>query len=216
MKKLFIFLFFIMMNFVVYDNVSAYCDYTELANMKKLASNISISYDYKYNSDLDDVVFDVTLNNLSEGIIVEDYLGVKYPYADNKTLVLSNYNDGVKYKFAFTTDRTSCLNKSLMTTYVNLPKYNSYYNDTVCDKLKDYYMCQMWYQHDLTKKEFDKKINEYLKVIDEKEDKDDDIAATIIDFIMDNYYYFIGLSAIIIVIIIVRKSSYKDFDLDTK
>jgi len=216
MKKIMLLLLVIIANFIIYDNVYAYCDYAELANIKKLSSNISVSYDYVYDTNIDDVSFNITFSNLNGSVIIEDNLGIKHYYNGDSKLTLNNYNDGIKYKFVYSTENTSCINKTLMTNYVNLPKYNSYYNDPVCDKLKDYYMCQMWYQHDLTKIEFDKKISEYAKVINKEENENDDIASNIIDFIMDNYYYFIGLSAIIIVIIIVRKSSYKDFDLDTK
>lgn len=216
MKKL-LFIFVFLSFFFYVDNASAsVCDYAELARLKLHASNINISYEYKYDSSLDDVKFSIRFDNLKENIVIEDTNKNTYKYNGQSSIVLNNFDDGNKYKFTIYTDTTNCINRTLNIVYVNLPKYNSYYNNSICLSNKDYYMCQMWYQHDLTEKEFIKKVTDYKnsesEIIDEK---NEDIITTLIDFIIEYYYYFIGSSVIIVLIIVFLRSREHEFDLNT-
>jgi hypothetical protein len=217
MKKLLIMFGFLSFFFVTDLVNAASCEYSELARLKLSASNISISYDYVYDIESDDVKFSIRFDNLVNNIFIEDYKGNVYIYNGENSLVLNDYEDGNKYKFIISTDTTNCLNKVLNVVYVNLPKYNSFYNDEVCEKAKDYYMCQMWYQHDLTEKEFVAKVEKYLNENNGNNgEKPDEVIDSIISFILEYYYYFIGLSVIIVLIIIIFfKSKEEEFDLST-
>lgn len=204
------------------NNLSANtCDYVEMARLKSVASNLDITYTYTYNADLDDVKFKINIENIKENIIIKDVAkGTMYTFNGNTNLELSGYDDNKKYQFDIYTDTTECSNKTLLTRYIYLPKYNQYYNDDVCGSVSDYYMCQMWYQHELSKEEFYSKLNEYKKTLNidnEEVPKETDVVSSIIDLIIDNYYFFVGFGVILILVrlIYVIKENKDTFDLRT-
>ena len=223
LKNVFKVFLFIISFFIIANNVDANsCDYVEISRLKNVASNIDFTYSYVYDSNLDDVKFTITIQNIEENIIITDINkgSVVYNYNGNSSLVLNDYDDGRRYQFEINTDTTDCLNKKLLTRYIELPKYNKYYNDEVCFSVSSYYMCQMWYQHELTKEQFYEKINIYkesLKNEDNNPSEDKNPIDSIVDILIDNYYYFVAVGAIIILIKVyfIIKENKDTFDLRT-
>jgi len=205
-------------------NAVGTCDYAEIAKLKNIAANISITYSYVYNEKTDDMKFKIELDNIQANIILQINNKI-YKYNNNSSMIFDNFDDGQKHTINIYTEATYCLNKTLLTRYIELPKYNKFYNDTICSTLPNYYMCQMWYQHDLSESKFIEKINEYKTQVEEpiEEDKNNDnyssLVLQVFEFIYANYYYFVAASGIIILIFtayIMYDNKKDDFDLNSK
>lgn len=188
------------------NKIEASCTSLEKARLKKIVSNINISYDYEIVDN--DAVFSIKLNNLNSEIYFIDLNGKLYQPYDNEEVVLENYEDGKSYTLSFYGTDT-CLNKNVGNLYINTPSYNPYYKLTVCDNAREFELCQRWASHSLTLFQFKEKVNEYKKIkgiIDDSEVKKE---ISIIDFAfsfirMYGIYIAIGIAVIIFIIKFIR------------
>lgn len=215
MKKYCLLLIFIITILLLPLNVKAFgCNYTELSRLKKIAGNVSLDYEYVESNN--DVVFKLTFTNLQPGIILKDvFKNIEYTYS-NFGLVLNGYEDGKKYRFDLYTTETECENKNLATLYADLPKFNQYYDDPICNDKWQYSVCSKWYYHNLSYNDYVLKVNSFIKdqtVVPEEPIVDN--YAYIWTFLSETYQYFLitfivaGLAAIYY---LVKKD---DFNLDT-
>lgn len=195
-------------------SVKAYsCSYTERANLKKIASNVTTSYEFI--EDNDTVKFNVTLTNLNSDLyIVDSITGYTYYYNGNNEITLYGYEPGTSIQYKIYTTKTDCYKNYMMIKYVNLPYYNKYYKDELCTG-KNYSICGKWQKVSLSYDDFVKKINE-LNV--EKNNKgtieDNPSLFDVISNFIFNYYFYIMAGFIIIMIpieIIKRKRNSFDF-----
>ena len=188
-----------------------YCSFSEIARLKKIASNINISYDYKIVND--DALFEITLVNLNKEL---------YITSDNRTynyksdvLKIDNYKSGTTVKFyVYPTDR-DCSDELLRTINIVLPKYNSYYDDEICVGIENYSLYQKWSTHNLSYTEFVKQVNLHKEslnkdvIVDIKQEENSSVFNAIFQFLID-YYYIILIILIItsgIGIYIINKKS---------
>lgn len=189
----------------------ARCSYSEIARLKKIASNVNVSYDYTESDS--SVTFQITLNNLNEDIYFVDQSNYRqYKYSTDE-LTLSNYQSGQTIRYVFYATDPNCDDEPLYTARVVLPVYNQYYNDPVCNDVRDYSLCQKWSSHNLSYDEFVKKVNDYknsLIVPEQPEEPPvaDEVTITqlIVNFLLDYYIYIIAiLSLALIVFFTIRK-----------
>lgn len=190
------------------------CSYSDLAYLKKLASNIN--YTYKYNEYNGNVTFSVTLTNLQNNLyIVDKTKNTTYSYTGSE-ITIDNYTSGQVVKYDIYTNSGDCTDQILYSIALTLPTYNPYYNDELCSTIPNYELCQKWSTHGLTYEKFQSSVSSYLnnlKIEEENKNKiennEDDIWQPIIDFILK--YYYIPLSVIIvgggIAIYIINKKS---------
>lgn len=175
------------------------CSDKEKVKFQELAKNITTTYDYIEKNN--QATFNITFSNIPEGFRIYDYVNKKeYGYSASE-IILSGFKSGRSYRFDYYTSDVLCQYDNLYTSYINLPYYNPYYKDSICNGL-NYKYCNKWQKIDMNYEEFVSNVNEYKKsleiidnTINEKEVKG------FFDYIMEFYikYYYIVLPLFIIV-----------------
>lgn len=210
MRKI-IFVFILLLLIPITKVEGAVCSYNEIARLKKIASNVTISYDYIENNS--SVVFNVTLNNLNDELYFVDQSNYqRYNYTEEE-LTISNYRSGQTIRYVFYATDPDCTDTPLYTARVILPTYNQYYKDEVCNGVENYSLCQKWSSHNLTYTNFVQKVNEYKNSLNSPTipvepsiPVEVSITQLIVDFLLDYYIYIvIVISLALIGILFIRK-----------
>ena len=187
----------LLLMFIPSNIVNAKCLYSDIANLKKMAANVNYVYEYKVSNN--DAIFSITLTNLVKDFyFVDANKNVTYK---NKTgeLTLKNYNSGDTIIYNFYPNDSDCLDTPLYTLRIVLPKYNSFYTESVCTGAEEYSLCQKWSSHNLDIITFRNKVEQYkysklqADEKDESEETDKDSLFHYIIIFLVNYYYIILL-----------------------
>lgn len=195
------------------------CTVDDKLRYSTLATNITTSYDYVENND--SVTFSVTIHNVHKDLLVKDNSSNKTYSSNNNDLnnfTITNLKDGTNYSFGIYTKSGDCSYRTFNTIYINLPKYNKYYKDPLCEGLEEFNLCQRWGENgNITYNTFKTKIEEYKKkdTINNTDKVNDEEKTTLLEIIGDfwaKYYLYITLGTIItltpIIIIANKKNSY--------
>ncbi len=208
--KWFKYIIILIVLFLIPNSVNASCSSAEKARLKKIISNINVSYDYQMVQD--NAIFSIKFSNLNPELYFKDPFGNVYRTYDlnNNEIVLNNYTDGKSYTFAFY-GIGACAGDNVGNLYVTTPTYNPFYKLGVCENAREFELCQKWVSHSLSRDEFVKKVNEYKdknEIIDNSQiNKKISVIDLTISFIrMYGLYILIG---IIVIIIIVKFIRYK-------
>lgn len=215
-KKIFILIAFMMLPINILGLSYNGCDYSDISRLKSLVSNVNISYDY-YISD-NTAYFNITLNNITPDMYFMDTANYKnYYYSDtnNGEITIYGYsNTSGGYKFY--SAKNECYGTNIGSKYYNLPTYNRYYGDVLCEGIENYNLCQKWANVNYSYEEFKMLIDEYKykdniqndgsQATEQKKD--------IFDLIINVYvkYYYLFLVAIILVcgvVIFVKRDKNK-------
>lgn len=216
MRKLLIYITFFVGFFVFMSDTKASCTYTRMAELKKMASNVNVTYTYTIKDNK--ATFDIRFANLTNDISLYDSYNDKN-YIQKGEVILSNFQDGQKYRFFIKSNYNDCRGEVLLTKYVTLPKYNTFYGDPLCEGIEDYVLCQRWGSFNITNHyEYEVQINKYkASLIKEKkeniEEKEETFLQKVGSFLL-KYYIFILLGIIIIcstLIYFLRKKDRFDF-----
>lgn len=210
MKKIFYFLILVML-FILPNDVKASCTIQEKARLKKIVSNVNISYYYQIVGNR--AVFSIKFNNVNKELYFKDSKGNNYYGSDNGEIVLTNYSAGASYTFNFY-GTESCKLEEVGKLYANTPSYNPYYQLSVCDDAKEYSLCQKWVSHSLSRQEFIEKVNEYKQNINIIDDSEINKQISIIDLTM-SFIRMYGIYIAIIVTIIIITIKYIRYKKDT-
>ncbi|MDD3452953.1 MAG: hypothetical protein PHN42_01580 [Bacilli bacterium] len=207
-KKIFILFLFIILSPI--NTKALMCSNADKVKYQTMAQNIKSSYDYVDNGGI--ITFNVTLSNIPERFIISSVaLNQRYEYTSSE-LIINNLNPGQSYRFDVYINDDSCYLERLYSVYVNLPFYNLYYDDEICDGIESFKYCNKWQSNSLTYDEFAIKVAEYkLSLQDElilEEETYDGVFDKIIDFYV-KYYYIILPSIIILCIGYMLYRKYK-------
>lgn len=193
MKKL----LFLLLLCIPIKYIDAKCLYSDLAELKKIASNVNESYEYKIIDNK--AYFDVTLTNLTDDIYFVDTTNNKVYKNNNSEITLKNYRSGQTIVYNFYSSNLDCQDTVLYTIRIVLPQYNIFYNDPICVGAKEYSLCQRWYGNNLSYNTFLDKVNQYKEnkkendnnlEIEPEEIDNNNLLHYIINF-LTNYYYVI-------------------------
>lgn len=202
---------------VVFARSKTSCDYTLLANLKKLASNINVTYTY-YIKD-NEAYFDITLTNLQENIYFTDNYNRTYYYSNTLggVITIPGYKSG-KVTFTFYSNDSECLNEKLSVKYANLPYYNSFYNYEECKGIEEFSLCQKWTENNYGYDEFIQqtdiyKYNKNRNKIDNNEIIEKKLFEKIVDLYL-TYYYIITPLFILAVLGIMYSIKYIKYRLN--
>lgn len=180
------------------------CDYTLLANLKKLSSNVNATYTYKV---IDDVTyFDITLTNIQNDIyFVDNNTNKTYYYSDtnNGVITISDYYSG-KVSYTFYSNNSECLDEVLSVKNINLPYYNKYYSYDECINNVDSKLCQRWSNNEIDYYNFIENVGKYKENIENnvEETMNSDTWFDKLVNIYLNYYYIVVPSLIITIVIL--------------
>src|SRR5574344_54816 len=180
--------------------IKAECNYTELAEVRKIASNIQFSYEPYYSIEsgiYSEVRFKINMANINSNIYIKDVDKIEnYYYNKNIVITKNNYIPGAAYRFEIYSNTEMCQSVLLLTNYVTLPSYNRYAESEVCLGAESYYLCNKWQALNMSYDEFQKKVAEYKKVPEVEEEPVIEIELTtkekILKFIYNNYYYILA------------------------
>jgi hypothetical protein len=168
MKKILMMLFAIIVIFTVNVKAEDNCDPKELSRLKELAKKVEFDYDYELVNG--QAVFSINAVNLNEDLkvlIIEDYYSEKYQeFKDSSThtATIKNFKPGEKITVTIKAFVTNwCSGKTITTKLVKLPFYNYNYDETKCKGHEDFKYCKLLIDKDITKEEFDKQYENYLK-----------------------------------------------------
>lgn len=200
--------------------VKAKCDYKEMSDLRKIASNIQFSYNYYYKSTSgidSEVRFKITIANLNPKVFIRDVDKIEnYYYKNSNELIKNDYAPGGSYKFELYTNSDNCRGELLFTRYVALPTYNRFSEDEICNDATEFYLCNKWQKVNISYDEFKNKVNEYKessKVVIEKPKEEPTLKDKILSFIFEYYYYIllviIALTSSLLIALIKREN--KDF-----
>ena len=210
MKRIVI-VFILMLLFPMVKVNGAGCDYSNLSRLKKIASNVNISYDYIEKNN--DVTFNITLNNLNKEIYFVDLTNYRTYNYTKEEFVITGYQSGESIRYDFYSK--DCPSQVLASIRLNLPSYNSYYKDEVCKGVESYSLCQKWSSHNLSYEKFLERVTNYKNsLISEPEPLPEptvnelSITQIIINFLLD--YYVIILIVLILGLVGVYMLSKKD------
>ena len=232
MKKLvkYILLFVL---FAIPNIVKAECSVSELARLKKIASNITYKYNYIENFKSDsygEVSFTITISNLTDEMSLKYSPTKNLDFKDKVTIeikdgtaIFQNAKPGMSHRFeVYANGKTNCNEERLFTFYIAVPSYNKFYIDELCKTVPNYKYCIKWSNVKLSEEEFKKNINEYIKSLDVKEEekieKEEDYERyyKIISFLA-KYIYYVDIPLIIICIVAIVYLKNKDnYDLKVK
>lgn len=214
MKKI-IFVLFLAL-FIPFTTVEgSYCKYSELARLKRMASNINTSYDYVETEE--DAIFNITLVNLSEELYLIDLNSeTRYDFI-NSEMNIPNYESGTSVIYMIYSTDEDCGEDPLYTIRINLPSYNMFYKDDLCKGIENYSLCQKWSSNYLGYNEFEKKVKAYKDSLEKDnkvsiEEEEPSLLYFVIQFILENYYFMliaiIGISGMLIYIINKKSDVY--------
>ena len=202
MKKIGYILFIIIMLFTINVKAEDRCDNNELKRLKEIAKKVEFDYDYKMVNEK--AVFSINAINLNQDlkvIIIEDYYNDKYQEfkdSSSHTATINNFQPGEKVTVTIKAFVPNwCSGRTLTTKVVKLPYYNYNYDEEKCRGHEDFKYCKLLLDSNVSKKEFDKQYELYLKKGEGKVSPTEEPTK-------DNtmLYIIIGASVLVIVIII--------------
>ncbi len=185
MKRLINYTLFLLISFVFilgYPKADS-CNYKEQSNLTKEASNINIKYEIVDKTDempksgavysKNYYYIQVSIYNLSPNMYIEmtndlNKEKVVYRYSDATDGIISfkkPTESVIKYTFNIYAETANC-NMRLRTKSLTVPRFNQYYNNGVCQELKDFKYCQELITSTADDSEIVQKINaEYDKLV---------------------------------------------------
>lgn len=209
MKQKIMFLMCVMLLAVIPTQVKGAdsCSTTLASRYQRIASNVNITTSYQENNG--GVSFQVIITNLTPDIVIYDISHDRYfHYGDNgenpSEVIVDGFEADKSYRFvAYATNQDNCDYGELYTYYANTPAYNQYYNDPVCQDVREYKLCQKWLKTSLSHDEFVKQVNEYKESLKKNEVTTVNPTKTpgfnLAQFLID--YYYVLLIIIILFII---------------
>lgn len=199
MKKLFILMLFIVLCLPLERINAYYCTYSETTRLKKIASNINISY--TYDEKTNGVDFSITLVNLHPDLYLVDATNDEIISYTNSEVTISGYKGGETVQYKVYTVVPFCEGTVLTTLRITLPSYNSFYKDNLCEGISSYSLCQKWSSHGLSYDDFVKRVTQYRNSLGNSEPTIEEPEITSIwEIILDVFrgYYYIIYGVIIV------------------
>ena len=200
MKKLFKLAILLLLVFPV--STKAYynsCSVSDTVKLNKVASNVLSNHMY-YTDSNGNLKFKIIINNLHNYLYLYDPQK-KQTYYSTGEIEISNYSPGVTLEFKLYSNLSYCKGVYINSLYVNLPQYNNYYNDKLCEGIEEYKLCKRWTKMSLSYEDFKKNVINYRNSLKKDNvsvsDKDKSFIEIILDFYFD--YYFVILPPIVIV-----------------
>lgn len=212
-----ILLLFVIGFFMFTSDVSAaICDKEHVNQLKELAKQVEISYEYldysdeMHNSGDGEYIINsylITINLISDELYVIHENREYYYNQDNGGIVSFSVNSG---RVDLSVNSYTCAGYQLRSETINLPKFNTYSYRGECKELEEYDLdvCDPWYQGTITDDRFNKIVQEYLTP---DEVAEENVFDKILSFFKDNYLFIIGgvviVGILIVGIIFYRKRS---------
>lgn len=210
LKKIYILLLLLLMflpikSYAKYEVIDARCTDSLKASLKSDANDVVYRLSKVINGE--DVTYKAIFYNLTKNMYLSDI--------DNnahKGNTIENLKPGSTIQvIIYASNNTYCEGYKIVTKIINVPYYNKYSKYELCNGYENYFLCKENSNVNLTEKEFETKMKDYINTLNTKEEEvepeKEDIKFNIIDFIIEYKYLFIGgisLIAITTLIVIIN------------
>lgn len=192
--------FAMLLMFILPITCFAECSSWYLNEAKKVATNVKFSY-YYYEEN-GQVKFNLIIDNLFYPIVLlDDATEERYVYTEdnNGEIVINGLSSG-EHKYRIHSRYYDCMGNKLLVKTINLPYYNQYYSDPLCEDKRTLKVCKKWLDKPVSYEEFIAKVNSYEKpnIVETNEENVEE--KTIFEILGEFYlkYYWIILGVIII------------------
>lgn len=184
------------------STAKAACSNQQLIRMQKIASNISTSYTYREVNGK--VVFDVTITNMTNDVYLYDFINKRNIYYTGKPITIYGYASGLSFNYTVRSNLIGCKREQISNIYINLPTYNKYYKNALCEGISSFELCNKWYNaKNLSYDDFKSQVEAYKKsletVVDPEPTPEEPEPFSEILFRLISEYYYIILIPIIII-----------------
>jgi hypothetical protein len=187
----------------VYEVIDSRCTTDIKITLRSKAS----SFTYSVNKiNINDVVtYDLELLNIDKLIKVSNSINNVIYTSDG---VINNIEPGTIVKLnIYASDATYCNDYKVSTRLVQIPYYNKYYKNSLCNGYEYYYLCKENSDVRLTDEQFEKNMKAYidsLKKINEEESNNNNSSSSnkfdIVSFIVKYNVYISGFGGILLVL----------------
>lgn len=186
------------------DKTYASCTKEELNEFKKIESEYKVTYEF--NKDTKD--YTITLHTPypdKYGYVLDNDMNqIKYVSSTENSVTFSNVKPG-NYIIEVHGMSKTC-EDILKQINLNLSKYNSYSEDSICDGIEEFVLCQPTYDKEIDYDTFVSRVNTYKKSKQEKESEtiQEEVQEEneIIGYIKDNLVQIIVITVFVILVII--------------
>ena len=121
----------------------------------------------------------------------------------NSELKISNLESNKNYRFdVYVESDDGCDNLVMYTFNINLPYYNKYYTDSLCNGIEQYKLCQKWVNTQYTYEEWKRQVNKYRDSLKQDIQKEEEVKnkswlEKIVEFYGQTYYIILPLVILI-------------------
>jgi len=190
-------------------SIKAACTNQELTRYKTLASHINTYYDFNEENK----TFNLTAYNLSSELKIvnkdnnNNYKTDKSPLGE---INIEKLTPGLNVKLAIYPINGECSDYRVRTIYVNLPYYNNYHTDEICNN-NNHSLCSKWANTSIyTYEQFKEKVkNETINQQEEEQTQKNETKKY-------GFFDFLGDFYIPILLVIIVAGSIAIYKLDKK
>lgn len=144
--------------YAVYEVLDSRCTTDIKITLRSKASSFAYSINKIDNNGT--ITYDLELLNIDNLIYVVDSIDNKIYKSDD---VISDIKPGTIVKLGiYASDSTYCSGYKINTITVQIPYYNSHYTNELCKGYEYYYLCKENSNINMTDKEFESSIKEYI------------------------------------------------------
>lgn len=191
----------------VYDVIDSRCTKEIKTTLREDAKDFAYRLSKSKN---DEVTYTMYLYNLSDDIYI------KTKDKKIKDTKIENLKPGSTFIIDFYANKnTYCSGYKITSKIINVPYYNKYSNNELCEGYENFSLCREDANINLSEEEFEKEINKYINSL-KKEDKIDfeekESEFYLVDFINEYIYFilivvFLIISISISVVIIIKRKN---------
>ena len=210
-KKNFIITIILLCLFI--NHVSASCNTEELNTLKQQVSKVKITYQHLGAITKEDgsVTYDeflVTTKNIPEDIYIHLYPMTSQKFEDSEEGLNIKLTTG-NWEYNFYSSKCDTY---IDTLKINLPKFNIYSLDPLCNDIdsKEFKLCSKYYEYDVSREDFEQRINAYRKahIQENKKTEAEQKTSNIINLVMNfiskyNNYILISLAIILFILVLI-------------
>lgn len=188
-----------------------FCDYDDYNIVRKKALNVNLMTEYEIKDD--NAIFTVTIYNLMEDQYIKDVVNNKIYNYNGSNLVLELTKPGT-YSFEVYSNNNYCDSSYLNKLFVEIPVYNKFYKDPLCEGIENYKYCQKWFSTSITYEQFKEEVIKYKGSPETEEIKKEEYRNIFLELYLKYWMYFLPTIIVLCLIgIFIKKRQENEFRL---
>ena len=186
--------------------ITTYADCTEenIQEFKEIQDEYKVTYEFDKETKLYTIIMNNPESSKYDYSVDDENVYANCNIMDETKIKCENVNPG-SYLVEIYDIQNNC-EIPLKKISLDLPKYNDYSEDPLCEGLEDFYLCQSTYDKAVDYDTFVARVELYKKSLEEKKDTEQKQETTseskIIKYIKDNIIQIIIITVFVIMIVI--------------